>query len=67
MNHYILTISFGNVHLFFFIVGLLYIIDSNDRERMAEAREELCGILENDEMRNVPLIVVANKQDLPSK
>ena len=34
---------------------------------MVEAREELCGILENDEMRNVPLIVVANKQDLPSK
>lgn len=47
--------------------GLLFIIDSNDRERMVEAREELAGILQNDEMRNVPIVVVANKQDLPSK
>lgn len=34
---------------------------------MVEAREELLGILQNDEMRNVPIVVVANKQDLPSK
>ncbi|XP_052105352.1 ADP-ribosylation factor-like [Mytilus californianus] len=53
-------------HYFQNTEGLLYIIDSNDRERMAEAREELYGILQNDEMRNVPLVVVANKQDLPN-
>jgi len=34
---------------------------------MHEAREELFGILESDEMRGVPVIVLANKKDLPSK
>ena len=42
-------------------------VDSADRERMFEAREELFGILESDEMRGVPVVVVANKQDLPGK
>lgn len=45
--------------------GLIYIVDSADRERMVEAREELFGILESDEMRGVPVVVIANKQDLP--
>ena len=41
-------------------------MDSNDRERILESREELFGILQNDEMRGVPVVVIANKQDLPS-
>ncbi|KAL4224749.1 hypothetical protein ACF0H5_015446 [Mactra antiquata] len=45
--------------------GLLYVVDSSDRERVEEARDELYGILENDEMRDVPVVVLANKQDLP--
>ncbi|XP_060067568.1 ADP-ribosylation factor-like [Ylistrum balloti] len=45
--------------------GLVYVVDSNDRERINEAREELFGILNNDEMRGVPVVVLANKQDLP--
>jgi signal recognition particle receptor subunit beta len=47
--------------------GLIYVVDSADRERMSEAREELFGILEGEEMRGVPVCIVANKQDLPSK
>lgn len=42
-------------------------MDSNDRERILESREELFGILNSDEMRGVPVVVIANKQDLPSK
>ena len=34
---------------------------------MIESREELFGILDSDEMRGVPVVVVANKQDLPGK
>lgn len=45
--------------------GLIYVVDSADRERMIEAREELFGILDSDEMRGVPVVIVANKQDLP--
>ena len=51
---------------YFSIVGLLYIVDSSDKERMKEAKAELNKILQNGTMRNVPLVVVANKQDLPS-
>jgi ADP-ribosylation factor protein 1 len=46
--------------------GLLFVVDSADPERFNEAREELMGILNNDEMRGVPVVVVANKQDLPN-
>ena len=42
-------------------------MDSSDRERIAESREELFGILQSDEMARVPVVVVANKQDLPSE
>lgn len=42
-------------------------MDSNDRERLQEARDELHGILDSDEMRGVPVVVIANKQDLPRK
>ena len=32
---------------------------------MSEAKEELFGIIESPEMHGVPVVVVANKQDLP--
>ena len=42
-------------------------VDSVDRERLGEAKDELFGVLESDQMRNVPFIVLANKQDMPRK
>jgi len=45
--------------------GLLYIVDSQDTSRFEEARHELQNILHCDEMKNVPFVVFANKQDLP--
>lgn len=45
----------------------MYVVDSNDRERISESREELFGILENDELRGVPMVIIANKQDQPSE
>jgi len=44
---------------------VIYVVDSNDRERIAEAKEELLSILSADELRGVPVLVLANKQDLP--
>ncbi|XP_052058063.1 uncharacterized protein LOC127698586 [Mytilus californianus] len=46
--------------------GLIYVVDSNDRERYEMAREELFRVIETDEMREVPVVVLANKQDLPN-
>lgn len=41
-------------------------IDSNDRDRFSLAYDELDGILSDDAMRGVPVVVLANKQDLPN-
>ncbi len=37
-------------------------VDSNDRERVGEAREELMRMLNEDELRDAALLVFANKQ-----
>ena len=37
-------------------------MDSNDRERVSEAREELNRMLGEDELRDACLLVFANKQ-----
>merc|ERR1712137_1419659 len=46
--------------------GVIYVVDSNDRERIGEAREELTKILADDELRQAVLLIFANKQDLPN-
>merc|ERR1711964_768003 len=46
--------------------GLIFVIDSNDRDRIADAREELTKMLGEDEMKDAVLLVFANKQDLPN-
>ena len=42
--------------------GLIYVVDSNDRDRIEDAREELNKMLNEDEMRDAVLLVFANKQ-----
>jgi len=46
--------------------GLIFVIDSNDRDRTEDAREELNKMLNEDEMRDAAVLVFANKQDLPN-
>lgn len=46
--------------------GLFFVMDSCDKERLFEARNELSGILESDKMKGVPVVILANKQDIPS-
>jgi len=45
--------------------GIIFVIDSNDRERVEEASEELGRMLAEDELRDAHVLVLANKQDLP--
>merc|ERR1711992_400905 len=45
--------------------GVIFVVDSNDRDRMEEAREELMRMMNEDEMHYAALLVLANKQDLP--
>lgn len=53
-------------HYFQNTQGLIFVVDSNDRERVSEAREELARMLAEDELRDAVLLVFANKQDLPN-
>ena len=41
-------------------------IDSNDPERFLESKAELDNILKSKDMNEVPLLVFANKKDLPN-
>jgi|Transcript_36214 ADP-ribosylation factor 1/2 len=46
--------------------GIIFVVDSNDRDRVGQARDELQKMLAEDELRNAVLLVFANKQDLPN-
>lgn len=45
--------------------GLIFVVDSNDRERIDDAADELHKMLGEDELRDAVVLVFANKQDLP--
>ncbi|XP_055915610.1 ADP-ribosylation factor-related protein 1 [Eupeodes corollae] len=45
--------------------GVIYVIDSNDRDRMEESKLIFDTMIKNDHLSGVPLLVLANKQDLP--
>lgn len=45
--------------------GLVFVVDSADKERIEEARVALHRILSDREMRECLLLVFANKQDVP--
>ncbi|KAA0061085.1 ADP-ribosylation factor 2-like [Cucumis melo var. makuwa] len=53
-------------HYFQNTQGLIFVVDSNDRDRVVEARDELHRMLNEDELRDAVLLVFANKQDLPN-
>ncbi|XP_036066958.1 ADP-ribosylation factor-like 4Ca [Oryzias melastigma] len=45
--------------------GLVYVVDSVDAERLEEARAELHRVARSPENQGTPMLVIANKQDLP--
>ncbi|KAM9733227.1 ADP-ribosylation factor-like protein 14 [Menidia menidia] len=45
--------------------GLVFVVDSQDEERLNEARKELHRVLKYEGLKGVPLVILANKQDLP--
>ncbi|XP_077998778.1 ADP-ribosylation factor 4-like [Glandiceps talaboti] len=44
--------------------GLIFVIDSGDRERFPEAKEELERLVQEDELQDAVILIIANKQDL---
>lgn len=53
-------------HYFTGCEGLIFVVDASDSSRFQEAKGELDWILESDEMEGVPVVIMANKQDLPN-
>ena len=42
---------------------LIFVIDASNRPRLPEARHELLAVLNDDDVRSVPLLILANKID----
>lgn len=46
------------------IVGLIFVVDSADTDKIEEARSHLIKTLGNEKLHNVPLLVMCNKCDV---
>ncbi|KAF0046360.1 ADP-ribosylation factor-like protein 11 isoform X2 [Scophthalmus maximus] len=46
--------------------ALVFVVDSSEPGRMMEAHRSLKKVLSDDRLRGVPLMVLANKKDLPN-
>eukprot|EP01027_Heterolobosea_sp_BB2_P017945 GEZU01025358.1.p1 GENE.GEZU01025358.1~~GEZU01025358.1.p1 ORF type:complete len:180 (+),score=35.00 GEZU01025358.1:175-714(+) len=53
-------------HYFAGTHGLIFVVDSNDHERLEEAKNELHKIASDREMKDAVILVFANKSDLPN-
>uniref|UniRef100_A0A0D2YK63 ADP-ribosylation factor n=1 Tax=Fusarium oxysporum (strain Fo5176) TaxID=660025 RepID=A0A0D2YK63_FUSOF len=45
--------------------GVVFVIDSTDRDALQEAKAELVGLLKEEMLEQQPFLVLANKQDDP--
>uniref|UniRef100_A0A3Q3CWV9 ADP-ribosylation factor related protein 1 n=1 Tax=Haplochromis burtoni TaxID=8153 RepID=A0A3Q3CWV9_HAPBU len=46
--------------------GVIYVIDSTDEERLSESKEAFEKMISSEALEGVPLLVLANKQDVPN-
>ena len=44
--------------------AVIYVVDSGDRERVEESKAAFDRMIKNENIRGIPLLVAANKQDL---
>ncbi|CAH1406892.1 unnamed protein product [Nezara viridula] len=45
--------------------GVIFVVDASDISRVEECKQELENLLRNDKLAGKPVLVLANKQDLP--
>ena len=51
-------------HYYDNIDGLIFVVDSNDRDRIEDAAEELKKMLAEEELKDCVVLIFANKQDI---
>ena len=47
---------------FCFLAALIFVVDSSNRERLTEAYNELSKLLQEKELKDAALLILANKQ-----
>ncbi|KAK7111105.1 uncharacterized protein [Littorina saxatilis] len=52
-------------HYYHMMNALVFMVDSGDRERLDQAKDEFHKVAQEEELQNIPVLVLANKQDLP--
>jgi len=45
--------------------AIVFLVDANDRERFEESREELHGLLRDQQIADTPILILGNKVDIP--
>ena len=45
--------------------AVVYVVDAVDRDRLPEARQELNAMLAEEDLQDVPILILGNKIDLP--
>lgn len=53
-------------HYYLNTQAVIFVIDSNNLERIEEAHEELAKLMAEKRLKDALLLIYANKQDLPS-
>ena len=48
-------------HYYPMTTGLIIVVDSNDRDRIEDVREEMVKMCGDDDLKGVPMLVFANK------
>ncbi len=46
--------------------AVIFVLDSNDRDRLLQAKDELHKLLKDPQLQNAVFLIYANKQDLPN-
>ena len=51
-------------HYFDKIHAIIYVIDSADKERLAKSKTYLFRVLQDSDLKDEPILIMANKQDI---
>lgn len=53
-------------HYYQYTEGIIFVVDSHDRERCDIAKDQLHSMLTEEQLQDVPVLIFCNKQDLPT-